>query len=461
MPAWWTSWSRGRADCGDEFSLARPARSGPASLHGQPDPPHPRRRRSGRCARRPAPAAQGGGIPGRAGHVPGGNRGRRAEGRVRPGAHRPELHPRHHQRPGRPGPPRPPARHRGRAARGGDDRLGHRRSRRGSHAPGRARLHPETLGERPRAGHRAHPDRTGRHPAAQRPAGGGERFPAPRLRGDRRRALEGRGQGRGIRRRVGRHAPGARRHRQRGPGGRPRAHHGRERHGQGPRRAAAARRQLARGQAVGQRQHGRPEREHLRERTLRARQGRVHRRQDGPRGPLRAGRRRHAVPGRDRQRAAGAAGQAAAAAGNGRVRARGLLAHPARRRAAAQRHERRPASRSGRRALPARPALPAQHRGNPPAAAARPARGHPGAGRAFPGPPRRPLPQARHRPGRRRAGRAAGPFVAGQRARTRPRAGTRRPDDHRRAGARGGPRALGGRRDAARRRVRHAPRWRT
>ena len=50
-------------------------------------------------------------------------------------------------------------------------------------------------------------------------------------------------------------------------------------------------------------------------------QGRVHRREDRPRRPLRAGRRQHAVPRRDRQRAADAAAEAAARDRDRRVRA--------------------------------------------------------------------------------------------------------------------------------------------
>ena len=61
----------------------------------------------------------------------------------------------------------------------------------------------------------------------------------------------------------------------------------------------------------------------VRERAVRPRQRRVHRRQAGSRRPLRAGRRQHAVPRRDRQRAAQPAAEAAARAGDRRVRALG------------------------------------------------------------------------------------------------------------------------------------------
>ena len=68
----------------------------------------------------------------------------------------------------------------------------------------------------------------------------------------------------------------------------------------------------------------------LRERAVRPRQGRVHRRPRRPRGPLRAGRRRNALPRRDRERPAQPAGQASARPRDRRVRARGLLPHAAR-----------------------------------------------------------------------------------------------------------------------------------
>ena len=74
----------------------------------------------------------------------------------------------------------------------------------------------------------------------------------------------------------------------------------------------------------------------------------------GPRGPLRNGRWRHAVPGRNRQHLAGAAGQAAAHARNRRVRARGLVQNAPRGRARVLGHQRRPARGRWRRAASAR-----------------------------------------------------------------------------------------------------------
>ena len=69
-----------------------------------------------------------------------------------------------------------------------------------------------------------------------------------------------------------------------------------------------------------------------RERAVRPREGRLHRRRQPAPGPLRAGRRRHDLPRRDRRPAARDAGQAAAGAAGGRVRAGRLVAHAARRR---------------------------------------------------------------------------------------------------------------------------------
>ena len=114
-----------------------------------------------------------------------------------------------------------------------------------------------------------------------------------------------------------------------------------------------------------------------------------------PRRPLRARRRRHAVPRRDRQRPAQPAGQAAARARDRRVRARRIVAHAPRRRAHHLGDQRRPRRRSRGRPLPPGPALPPEHDRDPPAAAARAARGHPAARAALPAAARAALPQAR------------------------------------------------------------------
>ena len=96
-----------------------------------------------------------------------------------------------------------------------------------------------------------------------------------------------------------------------------RADHRRVRHRQGTRRARAAPAQPARRQAVHRAQHvgvhGRPARIGV----VRPRERRVHgRRRTAPRA-LRAGRRRHAVPRRDRRHVAAAADAAVARAGRG------------------------------------------------------------------------------------------------------------------------------------------------
>ena len=76
--------------------------------------------------------------------------------------------------------------------------------------------------------------------------------------------------------------------------------------------------------------------------------------QGRPRRALRAGRRRHAVPRRDRQHLAGPAGEAAARARDRRVRARRLVAHAPRQRAHPLGHQRRPPRRRWRRAASGR-----------------------------------------------------------------------------------------------------------
>ena len=158
------------------------------------------------------------------------------------------------------------------------------------------------------------------------------------------RALRGEAARRADRGGAG-HAAGAGDDRARRPFRRQRAHHRRERLRQGHGRARAARGVPAGRAAAGHRERGRTLRGRLRERAVRAREGRLHRRQDRPGGPLRAGRRRHALPGRDRERPPEPAAEAAARAGDGRVRAGGLLAHAAGGRARPLRHQRRPATR--------------------------------------------------------------------------------------------------------------------
>ena len=96
--------------------------------------------------------------------------------------------------------------------------------------------------------------------------------------------------------RVSRHRPPQPEHRHG-------ADHGRERLGQGTRRARAAQAQPACRRAVRRDQHGRDPEGPARERAVRPRARRFHRRADDAPRPLRAGRRRHAVPRRDRRHA--------------------------------------------------------------------------------------------------------------------------------------------------------------
>ena len=86
-------------------------------------------------------------------------------------------------------------------------------------------------------------------------------------------------------------------------------------------------------------------RDAARERDLRPREGRLHRRLRAPRRLLRAGRSRHAVPRRDRRDDAGHAGEAAARAAGAPLPAAGRPRRAGRRRAGHRRHQRR----SGRR----------------------------------------------------------------------------------------------------------------
>ena len=89
----------------------------------------------------------------------------------------------------------------------------------------------------------------------------------------------------------------------------------RERHRQGPRRAAASTsaRRAPRAQ-LRHRQHRQPRGNGVRERDVRPREGRVHGREGRPRRPFRARRRRHAVPRRDREHSGRAASAPAARA---------------------------------------------------------------------------------------------------------------------------------------------------
>ena len=104
--------------------------------------------------------------------------------------------------------------------------------------------------------------------------------------------------------------------------------HGRIRHRQGTDRARHPRgEQPPRPPADPRQLRGDPART-VRERVLRPRQRRLHRRDARPHRPLRTRRRRHAVPRRGRRNPARTAGQAVARAAGGQFRARRRRAHP-------------------------------------------------------------------------------------------------------------------------------------
>ncbi len=257
------------------------------------------------------------------------------------------------------------------AAGGRHDRMGQCRDRRRSDAPGRARFHPEALGQRAAAVD--HPDADRAEPgAAQRTTARGRELAAAqrRLSQDRRR--------------IAVDAERAAGHLARGAVGcqRPRAR--RERHRQGRRRAGAPFRVEPGVEAHGRRQFRRRVGRRLRERALRPRARRLHRCQGRPRRPLRARRSGDALPRRDRQRAAQPAEQAAAGHRDRRVRAPRILAHAARRRADHLGDQRQHPRRSGRGAFPPGSAFPAEHDRDPPAAAARQTRRHAAARPALP-----------------------------------------------------------------------------
>ena len=106
-------------------------------------------------------------------------------------------------------------------------------------------------------------------------------------------------------------------------------------------------------------------------------------------GPLRARRRRHDLPRRDRHHRADGAGQAAARAAGSRVRAARRRAHAEGRRPRDHRDQPRSAPAGRRGQVPRGPVLSPQRHPDRDAAAARAARRHPAAGRAFRPPLRR------------------------------------------------------------------------
>ena len=168
-----------------------------------------------------------------------------------------------------------------------------------------------------------------------------------------------------------------------------RADHRRDRHRQGAGGARAARGERAARQAVRGAEHRGDSVRAAGKRAVRPRGRRVHRRHPPPRRPLRAGRGRHAVPGRDRRHAAGPADAPAARAGRRRVLPRGRARADARRRAHRRRHPSGSGRARGHRAVPRRPAAPARRGADRAAAAAPAAQRHPEAGRSISSPRRR------------------------------------------------------------------------
>ena len=194
---------------------------------------------------------------------------------------------------------------------------------RGAHRRHRARAHQGPVAAEPRS-------RRG----AQGPAGGGERAAAPR--GAPRPRLRDPG------RPLGRPRPHAEPDRAGGPDRLARAAAGRDRHRQGPGRPRAARPQPQARAAHRHRQLRSAARHADRERAVRLREGRLHRRAAALRRPLRDRRRGHPVPRRDRRVAARGPGQAAACPAERRVRAARLVPHAEDQRAPDRGHQPRP-----------------------------------------------------------------------------------------------------------------------
>ena len=147
-------------------------------------------------------------------------------------------------------------------------------------------------------------------------------------------------------------------------------------------RAPSTQRSQRAGRPVRQGQLRRARRDAARVRAVRPREGRLHRRHQAQARPLRAGRRRHAVPRRDRRHLAGDAAQAAARAAGARVRARRRRGDASRSTCASS----RPPTATSRSEvadgpLPRGPLLPPARRADHHAAAARAQRRHPAPGR--------------------------------------------------------------------------------
>ena len=150
----------------------------------------------------------------------------------------------------------------------------------------------------------------------------------------------------------------------------------RDGHRQGASRPGHPRHEPPAKRAAGDRQLCGPAAEPHRERAVRPREGRLHRRHRGKGGALRAGRRGHTLPGRDRRAFSRSPGQAAPLPAARGVRAGGLRAHPTGGRADRGRDQPRPRTGHGRRYLPEGPLLPPQRVPHPRAAATGPPRGY-------------------------------------------------------------------------------------
>ena len=177
----------------------------------------------------------------------------------------------------------------------------------------------------------------------------------------------------------------------------------------------------------------------VRERALRPPQGRLHRCEGRSHRALRARRQGHHLPRRDREHDAGTAGAHPSRPQHRRVRAGGILAHPAGRGAGLLRHQCRPRRRGGRRPLSRGPALPPQHHRDPHPAAARAAGGHSPARGPVPRSLRRALPEGAARLPARGDGRDPGVRLARQRPRARSHPRARRAPRRRRRDQGGRP----------------------
>ena len=166
-------------------------------------------------------------------------------------------------------------------------------------------------------------------------------------------------------------AEGARHRQEGGEEQHDRAHSRRNGHRQGAHRRrdapqlAADDAQLREGQLRGA--AGEP----ARVRAVRPREGRLHRRGQAAHRPLRAGRRRHAVPRRNRRHEPEHAGEDSARPAGARIRAAGRHAHAASRRPAHRGDQPRPAGDGAVRPFPRGPVLPVERRLDRNAAASR------------------------------------------------------------------------------------------